>query len=175
MRYVISHTSYTISIPFRFVILAKNPLKEEKKPNQTIMSNYVSMGEDVSKIPGLDDPNLSQEEKDLRLALALQQQENAAAYDQHKKRHDAAQSAQNTRTTRSNVSSRLAAVRKNQKEGGYDGMNDGSYLGPDASADARLAEELQKVGETTAKTAKIIAEDGEDAKAAKRRNGRSVF
>ncbi len=136
--------------------------------------NYKQMG-GVADIPGLDNPSLSQEEKDLRLAMALQQQENAAAYDQHKKRHDAAVSSQNTRTTRSNVGSRLATVRKNQKEGGFEGMNDGSYLGPGASPDAILASELQKVGETTAKTAKIIADDSEEAKAAKRRNGRSVF
>mmetsp|Transcript_13003 Transcript_13003/g.16441 ORF Transcript_13003/g.16441 Transcript_13003/m.16441 type:complete len:125 (+) Transcript_13003:95-469(+) len=120
--------------------------------------------------------NLSQEEKDLRLAMALQQEENAAAYEHHKKRNEAAASAQNTRTTRSNVGSRLAAVRKNQKEGNdYAGMNDGSYLGPGASSDALLASELQKVGETTAKTAQMVAEDSADDKAAKRRNGRSVF
>merc|ERR1712038_250840 len=109
-------------------------------------SNYVKMGDGAGKkpleIPGLDDPSLSQEEKDLRLALALQQQENAIAYDAHKKRHDAAVSSQNNRTTRSNVGSRLASVRKHQKEGGIATSNDGAYVGPDASSDAMLANQL---------------------------------
>ena len=54
-------------------------------------------------IAGLDDPNLSQEDRDLRLAIALQQQENAAAYDAHKKRHGAAVAANTNCTSRSNV------------------------------------------------------------------------
>ena len=61
---------------------------------------------------GFDDPSLSQEDKDLRLAIALQQQENAAAYDAHKKRRDAAVAANANRTSRSNVHSRLANVRR---------------------------------------------------------------
>lgn len=150
------------------------------------MSGYVNMKSGVKpgtnniKVAGLDDPNLSQEEKDLRLAMALQQQENAAAYDAHKKRHNTNIASQNTRTARSGVNQRLAnVVRKNQKDG--DGGDDeagnaGSYSGPNGtSSDAMLANELQRVGETTASTAKIIAQDNEAAKAAKRRNGRSVF
>ena len=125
-------------------------------------------------IPGIE-PSLSQEEKDLRLALALQQQENSIAYDAHKKRHDAHLAAQNNRTTRSNAGTRLANVLKNQKDGPAVAGAAGSYMGPDDSSDAILAAELQKVGETTAKTAKIIAQDSQDARAATRRNGRSVF
>ena len=36
-----------------------------------------------------DDPTLSQEDRDLCLAIALQQQENATIYDSHKKGHEA--------------------------------------------------------------------------------------
>lgn len=147
------------------------------------MSGYVNMKSGVKpgtnniKVAGLDDPNLSQEEKDLRLAMALQQQENAAAYDAHKKRHNTNIASQNTRTARSGVNQRLAnVVRKNQKDGDDEAGNAGSYGGPNGtSSDAMLANELQRVGETTASTAKIIAQDNEAAKAAKRRNGRSVF
>jgi hypothetical protein len=147
------------------------------------MSGYVNMKEGVKpgtnniKVPGLDDPSLSQEEKDLRLAMALQQQENAAAYDAHKKRHNTNIASQNTRTARSGVNQRLAnVVRKNHKDGEDEAGTTGSYGGPNGiSSDAMLANELQRVGETTASTAKIIAQDNEAAKAAKRRNGRSVF
>jgi hypothetical protein len=145
------------------------------------MSDYVKMGAakpgtNKMEIPGLDDPSISQEEKDLRLALALQQQENAAAYDAHKKRHDAKVTSQNTRTARSSVGSRLPAIRKQQKEGGnYEKGTSGTYGGPNESSDAALANELQKVEETTATTAKIIAQDSQAALAEKRRNGRSVF
>ena len=58
--------------------------------------------------------SLSQEDRDLRprLAIALQQQENAAAYNAHKKRHDAAIAANANRTGRSCVHGRLANVRR---------------------------------------------------------------
>lgn len=96
-------------------------MSEESKTSD---SDYVHMNDgrgpgvatssttNPAAIPGLDDPNLSQEDRDLRLAIALQQQENAAAYDAHKKRHDAAMAANANRTGRSNVHSRLAQVRK---------------------------------------------------------------
>lgn len=147
------------------------------------MSNYVKMGpgaapkpgtNNITNIPELNDPNLSQEEKDLRLALALQQQENASAYGAHKKRHDAQQSSQNNRVSRSSAGTRLASVRMNQKDE-KDAAYGGSYGGPDDSSDARLASELHKVEVTTAKTASIIAQDSSDAKSAKLRSGRSVF
>jgi len=47
--------------------------------------------------------NLSQEDQDRSLALALQQQENDAAYDASKKRHDQAIARQNLKTGRSCV------------------------------------------------------------------------
>ena len=52
-------------------------------------------------VAGLDDPNLTQEEKDHRLAISLQQQENSAAYTEHKKKHDELLSAKQRRTGRS--------------------------------------------------------------------------
>jgi hypothetical protein len=89
-------------------------------------SEYHSMGAaggaprggHVVRVEGLDDPNLTQEERDRRLAIALQQQENAAVYDLAKKKHDAATAAQANRTTRSNVATSLATIRKKQKEEG---------------------------------------------------------
>ncbi len=147
-------------------------------------SNYVKMGDGSVKpgtstneieIPGLDNPSLSLEEKDLRLALALQQQENASAYEAHKKKIEAKHSSQNNRTSRSSAGTRLTAARLNQKGAKDAAIGGGSYAGPDDSSDARLASELYKVGVTTAKTASVIAEGGNDAKTAKMRNGRSVF
>ena len=104
-------------------------------------SEYQSMGSGAPKgtfvrVEGLDDPNLSQEEKDHRLAIALQQQENAAVYDLAKKKHDASVAAQANRTTRSNVATSLATIRKKQKEEG-----DIEHSG---SADEQYASEVQK-------------------------------
>ena len=136
-------------------------------------------------VAGLDDPNLSQEDRDLRLAIALQQQENAAAYDQHKKRHDAAVAANTNRTSRSNVHSRLAQVRKKDHgmltvpdeyttENAYK-KGDSEYVSPatDGSAvlanatangalpqevaDLKIALELQKVEQTGAGTAQTMS------------------
>mmetsp|Transcript_15158 Transcript_15158/g.18460 ORF Transcript_15158/g.18460 Transcript_15158/m.18460 type:complete len:150 (-) Transcript_15158:205-654(-) len=147
-------------------------------------SSYVQMGNGqgvkpgTNTVPGLDDPNLSPEEKDLRLAIALQQQENAAAYDAHKKRHDAANSAKSLQTTRSNAGTRLAAVRKNQKESDQNGDDkiDGSYGGPGGnSSDFKLALDLHKVGQTTAGTANIVAQDGVKDTKENIRTGRSGY
>lgn len=129
-------------------------MSEESKTSDT---DYVHMnngrGPGVSSgvtttIAGLDDPNLSQEDRDLRLAIALQQQENAAAYDSHKARHDAAVKANTNRTSRSNVHSRLAQVRKKDHgmlsvpdeyttENAYK-KGDSEYVSP-ATADSALA------------------------------------
>lgn len=131
-------------------------------------------------VAGLDDPALSQEDRDLRLAIALQQQENAAAYDSHKKRHDAAVAANKNRTARSNVHSRLANVRRKDHgmltvpdeystENAYK-KGDSSYVSPgtdggrivaDAAAggalpqevaDLKIALDLQKVEQEGAGT-----------------------
>ncbi|KAL7535663.1 hypothetical protein ACHAXR_006653 [Thalassiosira sp. AJA248-18] len=165
-------------------------MSEESKTSD---SDYVHMndgrGPGVSSggaptIAGLDDPNLSQEDRDLRLAIALQQQENAAAYDAHKKRHDAAVAANTNRTSRSNVHSRLAQVRKKDHgmltvpdefttENAYK-KGDSEYVSPAADgsavvanaaangalpqevADLKIALELQKVEQTGAGTAQTM-------------------
>mmetsp|Transcript_24093 Transcript_24093/g.48779 ORF Transcript_24093/g.48779 Transcript_24093/m.48779 type:complete len:178 (-) Transcript_24093:175-708(-) len=164
--------------------------------------DYVSMGENKGvKMPdGLDDPNLSQEDKDLRLAIALQQQENAAAYDAHKKKHDAAVKAQLNRTARSGTHAKLAAVRgkdhgmlsvpkeystdnayvKDETDYKSPGMDMSSMKGalPQEIADAQLAKELQGVENTSAGTArvmeKIITEEQQDSEAAGKRSSRSA-
>eukprot|EP00559_Dactyliosolen_fragilissimus_P008769 CAMPEP_0184855718 /NCGR_PEP_ID=MMETSP0580-20130426/861_1 /TAXON_ID=1118495 /ORGANISM="Dactyliosolen fragilissimus" /LENGTH=153 /DNA_ID=CAMNT_0027350291 /DNA_START=58 /DNA_END=519 /DNA_ORIENTATION=+ len=128
------------------------------------MSDYVNMGGGSGvkpgttvQVEGLDDPNLSQEDKDLRLALALQQQENAAVYEAHKKKLDNAKKSQQIRTTRSNVNTGLAAIRK--RDGGalstpssYNG-GESSYSAPGADP---LASQLQQVEAQYAGTAKIV-------------------
>jgi hypothetical protein len=135
-------------------------------------------------VAGLDDPNLSQEDRDLRLAIALQQQENAAAYDAHKKRHDAAVAANVNRTSRSNVHSKLAQVRKKDHgmlmvpdeyttENAYK-KGDSQYVSPATDdsavvanaaangalpqevADLKLALDLQKMEQTGAGTAQTL-------------------
>jgi len=152
-------------------------------------ANYVNMGQGVQpgttnlNAPGLEDPNLSQEEGDLRLALALQQQENAAAYGAHKKTHEAAVAAKKSRTTRSNYSTGLASIRKAQKssDGSNNGFkNDGEYNAPGTeSGDAQLAAELQKVEHATAGTAQLMEqiakEDSEEKKSTTIRSGRGHF
>ena len=88
-------------------------MSEESKTD----SDYVIMGGGAGPRPGnaintnLDDPNLTQEEKDHRLAIALQQQENAAAHGAHKKKHDDIEKSNMLRTGRSGTHTKLAAIR----------------------------------------------------------------
>lgn len=146
----------------------------------------VKPGASTTNLPtsvGLDDPNLSQEDRDLRLALALQQQENAVAYDAHKKRHDASTAAKKNRTSRSSCTTSLASIRQVQKKTDSnsshyaDGV--GEYAAPGTqSSDAVLAAELYKVEQTTAGAAKllekIVKDDSADRKSNNVRNGRSL-
>lgn len=166
-------------------------------------SDYVHMGDGrgvrpgtTVKVPdGLDDPDLSQEERDLRLAIALQQQENAAAYDAHKKKHNAAVKGNELRTTRSNTQTRLAAVRDKDhgmlrvpkeyssdnaySSDGYKAPSDGDNIAslkgasPQEIADYKLAAELQKFEKVGAGTAqemqKIITEEQQDKEAQEKR------
>ena len=180
-------------------------MSEESKTPDT---DYVHMGAggvpggSGFKMPeGFDDPNLSQEDRDMRLALALQQQENAAAYDAHKKKHDAAVAANASRTTRSNVHTRLANVRG--KDGGtlsvpkeyttenaYVAGGDGEYLSPGVCAppagasaqeiaDFHMAASLQKVEQLTAgiggTAEKIMKEEVEDTTAQAHRTEHSNY
>jgi len=176
--------------------------EETKNPE----GDYVSMGGagvapggSALKLPeGMDDPNLSQEDRDMRLALALQQQENAAAYDQHKKKHEAAVKAHSNRTARSGVMSRLANVRDKDQgmlsvpseyttENAYVSGND-NYISPvgiappagasaQEKADFKMASGIQKVENMTAGVAtitnKIITEDQNDNNAKGHRTDRS--
>ena len=173
-------------------------MSEESKTSD---SDYITMGDNAptiasskketngtttnAAIAGLDDPTLSQEDRDLRLAIALQQQENAAAYTEHKKRRDAALAAATNRTSRSNVHSRLAQVRR--KDHGmlsvpdeYTTANaykkgDSEYVNPDSGAvqvlaaaqaggalpqevaDLKIALDMQKVEQTGAGTAQTMS------------------
>jgi len=181
-------------------------MSEESK---TPEGDYVMMGSGAAvrgaaeMPPGLDDPSLSQEDRDHRLAIALQQQENAAAYDLHKRKQDANAAANRNRTTRSGTFSRLAAVRGKDHgmltvpaeyttENAYV-KSDGDYLPPGTKvddqimagatpqqiADFRMAKELQKVEQVGAGTAremvKIAKEEVDETDAQKLRSGRSNF
>ena len=165
--------------------------------SNNIESDYVQMGDATgSSTPlNLDDPNLSQEDKDLRLAIALQQQENAAALSNAKKKKEAAKKSNMLRSGRSGVGSRLAAIR--DKDHGmlsvpssYDNenayKNELDYLPPgnDAqtsqeSSDASLARQLQNVEVTsisaaveTDKLAKLISSEATAQKFRTERSGR---
>jgi hypothetical protein len=93
-------------------------MSEESK---TAEGDYVAMGSGnkAGRFGGpkpasnlnLDDPNLSQEEKDHRLAIALQQQENAAAYNEHHAKQKEHERTNDLRTARSGTYTKLAAVR----------------------------------------------------------------
>jgi hypothetical protein len=182
-------------------------MSEETK---TPEGDYVMMGSGTTapggttlKMPGLDDPNLSQEDKDHRMAIALQQEENAAAYDTHKKKHEQYVKASTNRTARSGTFTRLAAVR--DKDHGmltvpseYTTDNayvkgDNDYVAhsgeiaevdltgatPQQIADYQLAKELQKVEQVGAGTAremsKIVTEEKQEDEAQAHRTERSNF
>jgi hypothetical protein len=180
-------------------------MSEESKTSE---GDYVIMGSDGldSRSTGkpnlsIDDPNLTQEEKDHRLAIALQQQENAAAYNEHKKKHDEHVKAHENRTARSATYTKLAAVRqkdhgmlavpseytadcaytKSDKDG-YVAPNGGiapppANASPQEIADYQLAVELQKVEQVDAGTVrtmqKMVHEEEEEEEAHKLRTTRS--
>jgi hypothetical protein len=181
-------------------------MSEESK---TAEGDYVMMGSGVtpgrgpSVHSGLEDPNLTQEEKDHRLAIALQQQENAAAFDQHKKKHEEFEHANDSRTARSGTFTKLQAVR--QKDHGKltvpaEYTSDGAYVSgdslskpgssthfapppknatPQELADYKLAIDLQKVEQVGAGTvremAKIVEEELHEEEAQAHRTQRSNY
>lgn len=156
-------------------------MSEESKSAE---GDYVMMNTGTGPRPGnpnnlnLDDPNLTQEEKDHRLAISLQQQENAAALNEHKKKQDATQKSNDLRTGRSGTYSKLAAVRDKDhgmlsvpneytSEHGY--KKDPTYTAPgngfvppprDANpqeiADYKLAASLQGVEQVEAGTVQTM-------------------
>ena len=155
-------------------------MSEESK---TADGDYVMMGTGGS-VPGkpsialnIDDPTLSQEERDHRLAIALQQQENAAAYNEHKVKHDAQAAADKMRTARSGTYTKLAAVRAKDhgmltvpsdytsefayhKESemmqttGFVAPGPGAH--PQEVADYKLASEMQKIEQVDAGTVRTM-------------------
>jgi hypothetical protein len=153
------------------------------------------------KMTGLDDPNLSQEEKDHRMAIALQQEENAVAYDAHKKKHEAYVKASTNRTARSCAFTKLAAIR--DKDHGMltvppEYTTDNAYvkgdndylpaaekteditgLTPQQIADYQLAKELQKVEQVEAGTVqemtKIVVEEKQETESQEHRTERSNY
>merc|ERR1719491_1667392 len=154
-------------------------------------TDYVHIGrEDIIKAPfGLDDPNISQEDKDLRLAIALQQEENARALATSKRKIENAEKANVMRTGRSGVHSRLAAVRDKdhgmlsvpsdsvgtyQAPGSY--VNSSKGLSQEV-ADHNLALELQKLENSSAGTSqaadKLTSAEKEIQEAQENRTARS--
>jgi hypothetical protein len=163
-------------------------MSEETK---TPEGDYIRMGRSAPtpggttlKMPGLDDPSLSQEDKDHRLAIALQQEENAAVYDTHKKKHDQHIAADLNRTGRSGAFTRLAGVR--DKDHGMlsvpsEYTTENAYVKGDGDyvADYLLAKELQKVEQVGAGTAremsKIVTEEHEEEISQSHRTDRSNY
>jgi len=120
-------------------------------------SNYTEMGGGALNVGRDPDDSLSQEEKDLRLAMALQKQENASAYDASKRRHDQAIAAQKTRTGRSSVGTRLPHIRRTQKGNvNSQGADHGMYNASGDDADFALAESLQKEEQVSRGTAIMV-------------------
>lgn len=182
-------------------------MSEESK---TAEGDFVMMGAG-SVVPGrgtvnlgLDDPNLTQEEKDHRLAIALQQQENAAAYNEHKKKHEATKKSQDFRTARSGTYTKLAAVRDKDhgmlsvpaaytsdnayhKDGGdYVAPSGGEFVAappknatPQELADFKVAADMQKFEQIDAGTTrtmnKIVSEEAQEEEAQKHRTERSNY
>jgi len=173
-------------------------MSEESK----IDSDYVYMdhtrpgtGNTIFKAPaGLDDPNLTQEERDLRLAIALQQQENAQAQAVSGTKLKNAEKADIFRTGRSGVNTRLANVR--DKDHGMlkvpkDYNNDSAYVSADylppststftgtaqEMADHQLAVELHRMEATGVgagvSAEKMLKKEKEIDEAQAHRTGRS--
>ena len=179
-------------------------MSEESK---TPEGDYVIMGSEqpvaATLLQDLDDPALSQEDKDHRLAIALQQQENAAVYDAHKKKHEQFAKANVNRTARSGTFTKLAAVRDKDHgmlsvpkdystENAYQrgegdflpgtGISDEELLKnatPQQIADFQLAKALQKVEQAGAGTAremsKIVTEETVQKEVQAHRSERSNY
>lgn len=144
----------------------------------------------------MNDPDLSQEEKDHRLAISMQKQENEAAYNEHKKKADSYSKSQSNRTARSGTFTKLAAVRDKDhgmlsvpasysSEHAYkvEGTFDPGFAlppknaGPQEVTDHTLAVQLQKVEQVDAGTVrtmqKMVEEEEEIEETQARRTERS--
>jgi len=174
----------------KYLIVTKKNFKER---HTTIMPeeskvDYVDMG--GANMNGLDDPNLSPEDRDMKLAIQLQQQENAAVYAEHVKKHTNQVKADTNRTARSGTFSKLAAVR-DKDHGALKTFEDSAAtaatsnyiappeadLSPQELADHNLAAELQKVEQVGAGTVQTLDRMAREEQAAKEaqehRTGRS--
>lgn len=181
-------------------------MSEESKNTE---GDYVMMGAGgYQPRPGgnkvnlnIDDPNLTQEEKDHRLAIALQQQENAAAYGEHQKKSQEQEKSNTLRTGRSGTYSKLAAVRDKdhgmlsvpsaytnehayKKESDYKAPGNGFVppprnATPQQIADYQLAAELQGVEQVEAGTIqtmkKMVGEEQAAEEAQAHRTERSNY
>jgi len=177
-------------------------MSEESKSAE---ADYVMMGAPSKRAgvaTGIDDPNLSQEDKDHRLAVALQQQENAAAFQEHKQKKEKMVKSHDIRTSRSNTHSRLANIR--DKDHGMLSVpasyttdnayvkSDGEYLPPLSGytgpgrnatpqeiADHKLAADLQKFEQVGAGTVRemneIVTNEAESERAQQKRTERSAY
>mmetsp|Transcript_8744 Transcript_8744/g.12371 ORF Transcript_8744/g.12371 Transcript_8744/m.12371 type:complete len:163 (-) Transcript_8744:149-637(-) len=158
-------------------------MPEESKVDYVDMGGAVNMG-------GLDDPNLSPEDRDMKLAIQLQQQENAAVYAEHVQKHQQQVKADTHRTARSGTFSKLAAVR-DKDHGVLKTFDDSASaaatsnyiappeanLNPQELADHNLAAEIQKseqVGAGTVQTLdRMVKEEEASKEAQEHRTGRS--
>uniref|UniRef100_A0A7S0CCL2 Uncharacterized protein n=1 Tax=Proboscia inermis TaxID=420281 RepID=A0A7S0CCL2_9STRA len=139
---------------------------------------------------GLDDPNLSQEDRDMRLAIALQQQENASAMNAADAKNRNAAKSDLFRTGRSGVNTRLASVRDRDQgllrvphsynnESAY--KSGSNYCPPGTEkfddADLALAHELQSVEQSSVGAAlhaeKVLKKEQEIDNSNALRNARS--
>lgn len=144
---------------------------------------------------GIHDPTLSQEERDLRLALALQQQENAAALATHAQRQATQKATHDLRTARSGAKEGLSHLRKKTAAAAarpsaseyvapaYYGVGSNPSTHTHASSaimdeDFRLAMEMQMAEDNAAGTArlveKLIKEEVKDKEDKELRSGRSM-
>jgi len=120
-------------------------------------TEYTQMGGSLNVGNDPNDESVSQEEKDLRLAMALQQQENASAYDASRKRHEQTVAAQKTRTGRSSIGTSLPHIRKVQgKDNRTQGAGTGMYDAPGNDNDYTLAQNLQKEEQAALGTAMMV-------------------
>lgn len=214
---LVSSFSFAINSHVRLIsheelVLLFDIERKMSEESKTPEGDYMMMGGAAAppaagsslKLPsGLDDPNLTQEDRDYRLAIALQQQENSVAYDEHKKKHDQAVKANVNRTARSGTFSKLAAIRDRDggmlsvpaeytTENAYVSAGD-NYMPPAGKsdedllkgatpaeiADFKLAKELQKVEQVGAGTArevsKILSDETKEIEAQKHRTEHSNY
>lgn len=146
--------------------------------SKTAEGDYVHMDGGKGHTPGglknslsLDDPNLSQEDRDLRFAIALQQEENEAAIAEAKRKTATIKQSNDHRSARSGAHSKLANIRAKDMgmlsvpkeyttENAYSkgeyappGSANMSSVLPGERADFALASELQKVEDTASSAA----------------------